>query len=83
MGTERPMTSAERVAKRRAALRARGLRPKTFWLPDTSTPEFQEQARQTREWLWARVNDDREAMAFVEAMTDALLENLDRQDESR
>jgi hypothetical protein len=83
MGMERPMTSAERVAKRRAALRAQGLRPKTFWLPDTSTPEFQEEARRTREWLWARVDEDREAMEFVAAMTDALLENLDRPEKNR
>lgn len=27
-------------------MRARGLRPRTFWLPDTSTSEFKEQARQ-------------------------------------
>lgn len=81
MGMERPMTTAERVAKRRAALRAQGLRPKTFWLPDTTTAAFQEEVRQTREWLWARVPDDRDAMAFVGAMTDDLLEHLDRQDE--
>lgn len=79
MGMERPMTSAERVAKRRAALRAQGLRPKTFWLPDTTTPEFQEEARKTREWLWAHVEDDREAMAFAGAMTDVVLERLDRE----
>ncbi|WP_241659683.1 antitoxin MazE-like protein [Sphingomonas glacialis] len=75
------MTSAERVAKRRAALRAQGLRPKTFWLPDTTTPAFQEEARKTREWLWARVEDDREAMAFAGAMTDVVLERLDRETE--
>ena len=83
MGIERPMTSAERVAKRRAALRAQGLRPKTFWLPDTATPEFQEEARQTREWLWARVEEDREAMAFAAMMTDAVLQSLDRPDKVR
>ncbi|WP_457350232.1 antitoxin MazE-like protein [Sphingomonas sp. UYP23] len=75
------MTSAERVAKRRAALRARGLRPKTFWLPDTTTAAFKEEARKTREWLWARVDDDREAMAFAGAMTDVVLERLDRETE--
>lgn len=81
MGVERPMTSAERVARRRARLRAKGLRPKTFWLPDTTTPEFQEEARKTREWLWARVQEDREAMAFAAAMTAVVLERLDRETE--
>lgn len=74
MGYEKPKSSAERVAKRRAVLRARGLRPRTFWLPDTRTAEFKEQARQMVEWLWA--NQDEEALAFAEAMTDEVLKNL-------
>ena len=40
-------TSAQRVAKRRAALRAQGLRPVEIWVPDTRTPGFAEEcARQ-------------------------------------
>lgn len=34
MGVHERMTGAERVAKRRAALRAKGLKPRQFWLPD-------------------------------------------------
>lgn len=34
MGIHGRMTGAERVAKRRAALRAEGLKPRQFWLPD-------------------------------------------------
>ena len=74
MGYEKPKSSAERVAKRRAALRAQGLRPKTFWVPDTRTPEFQERARRTVEWLWA--HQDEEAIAFAEAMADEVLKSL-------
>ena len=40
-------TSARRVAKRRAALRAQGLRPVQIWVPDTRAPGFAEEyARQ-------------------------------------
>ena len=37
-----PMSGSSRgkVAKYRASLRARGLRPVQLWLPDTSRPEF-------------------------------------------
>jgi hypothetical protein len=31
----------EHVRRHRARQRAQGLRPVQFWLPDTSTPEFQ------------------------------------------
>lgn len=76
MGFEKPLTGAERVAKRRAALRARGLRPRTFWLPDARTPEFKERARRDCEKLWTLEAQDAEAMAFAEAMTDDLLRDL-------
>jgi ABC-type branched-subunit amino acid transport system substrate-binding protein len=45
------MTGAERARRWRAAMRAKGLRPRTFWLPDASTPEFKEQARRDCEGL--------------------------------
>ena len=73
MGFEKPLTGAERVARRRAALRAQGLRPRTFWLPDTSTAEFRERARRDVERLWELEGADAEAMAWVQAMTDDLL----------
>ena len=42
-----PATSAQRVEKRRAALRAQGLRPIQIWVPDTRAPGFaKECARQ-------------------------------------
>lgn len=83
MGHVKPLTGAERVARRRAALRAQGLRPKTFWLPDTRTPEFKERARKSGEWLWERASEEDQAMAFIEAMTDDVLTDLDRQERER
>jgi hypothetical protein len=40
-----PMSRAERVARRRAKLRAAGLRPVQLWVPDTRTAEFAEECR--------------------------------------
>ena len=73
MGFEKPLTGAERVAKRRAALRAQGLKPRTFWLPDTQSAAYQEQARRDVARLWELEGHDAEAMAFVESLTDDLL----------
>lgn len=71
MGAERPLTPGEENS-----LRARGLRPQTFWLPDVSSPEFLEQVR--RGCRLVRENEARWAddMLWVEAMTDDLLESL-------
>ncbi|WP_308918169.1 antitoxin MazE family protein [Jannaschia sp. LMIT008] len=44
-----PVSNRDRVAKRRAALRAQGLRPVQIWVPDTRAPGFgEEAARQMR-----------------------------------
>lgn len=83
MGAEHPLTSTERSARRRAGLRARGLKPRTFWLPDVRSPEFQESARQDCEYLWQSVPDDVEAMCWAMAMTDEFLAELDRAEETR
>jgi len=39
-----PLSRVERVARRRAKLRAAGLRPVQLWVPDTTTPEFKKEA---------------------------------------
>ena len=39
----KPMTRAERVARRRAKLRAAGLRPVQLWVPDIRAPGFAEE----------------------------------------
>jgi hypothetical protein len=40
-----PMSSAERVARRRAAMRAAGLRPIQLWVPDTRSAAFLDECR--------------------------------------
>ncbi len=41
----KPMSSAARVERRRAKLRAAGLRPVQIWVPDTRVPGFPEECR--------------------------------------
>lgn len=67
MGCEKPITGAERVPCRRAALRAQGLRPRTFWLPDPKSPSFIEQARRDCEAINA-MRDHEDRMAYIEAI---------------
>jgi Protein of unknown function (DUF3018) len=43
MGVHERMTGAERVAKRRATLRAKGLKLRQFWVPDLSNPSVRAQ----------------------------------------
>lgn len=40
-----PLSRAERVARRRAKLRAAGLRPVQLWVLDTRAPGFAEECR--------------------------------------
>jgi hypothetical protein len=40
-----PLTRAERVQRRRAKLRAAGLRPVQLWVPDTRAPGFAKECR--------------------------------------
>jgi hypothetical protein len=42
MGIHDRMTGAQRVAKRRAALRAQGMKVRQFWLPDMADPAMRE-----------------------------------------
>jgi hypothetical protein len=72
VGYEQPKSSAQRVAKRRAALRAQGLRPRTIWLPDTSTPEFKAAAARACEAL-DRELEDVELQAWIDAMVEDVL----------
>lgn len=45
------MTTAERVRKRRAKLRAAGLRPVQIWVPDTRKDGFAEECRRQSQSL--------------------------------
>jgi hypothetical protein len=41
----RPTRAADTVRRHREKMRAQGMRLVQYWVPDTSTPEFQAQAR--------------------------------------
>jgi hypothetical protein len=68
-----PMSRAERVERRRAKLRAAGLRPVQIWVPDTRAPGFAEECRrQSRlisesETAASRAEDEAWAIASWEA----------------
>jgi Antitoxin MazE-like len=60
---------AKKVAKHRAKLRARGLRPVQIWVPDTRRPGFAREARRQSRMLR---NDpqEREIMNWLEKVAD-------------
>jgi Protein of unknown function (DUF3018) len=76
VGYEKPLTGAERVAKRRAALRAQGLKPRTLWLPDTNSLTFKRRAEADVAWLWAHIKHNEDAVVFAEAMADDVLADV-------
>ena len=59
--------SKSRVARHRAAMRAKGYRLKQFWLPDVRTPEFKEQARRDALAIAAQLAES-DDIAFAEAI---------------
>ena len=67
-----PMSTNERVQKRRALLRASGLRPLQIWVPDTRRLGFAEECRR-QSMVVARADlDDADLEAFAEdALADA------------
>lgn len=46
MGKHETLTGAQRVARRRAALRAQGLRLRQFWVPDLRDPKVRAEIAQ-------------------------------------
>ena len=66
MNKPAPLTNRERVARRRAALRAQGLRPKQIWVPDLRIAEVREQIR--REAVALAALDRSEDIAFAESI---------------
>jgi hypothetical protein len=70
-------STAERVRKRRQALREAGLRPIQIWALDTRTPGFAEECRRQSRLVADADREDGEVAAFMEAA----LEELARSDE--
>ena len=67
-------TTAQRVAKRRAALRAQGLRPIQIWVPDTRAPGFAEECARQATIVDAANREDAEHMDFADAALDEAAE---------
>ena len=70
-------TVAERVRKRRDALRAQGLRPVQIWVPDTRAPGFAEECARQAVIVDAANRADPELMDFLDAAAADLAEDLD------
>ena len=70
-------TSAERVAKRRAALRAQGLRPIQIWVPDTRAPGFAEEYARQAAIADAANRADPELRQIEETVAADIAEHLD------
>ena len=65
----KPKSSAERVAKCRAALRRAGLRPVQIWVPDTRKPAYLAELK--RQCLLARDHpQEKEILDWIEANSD-------------
>lgn len=72
MGLHEKMTGAQRVAKRRAALRAKGLKLKQYWVPDLSDPKVLADLQRGM----AEINhskDEAEHMAFIGSLYDEVM----------
>lgn len=69
MGVHERLTGAERATRRRAGLRAQGLRPIELWVHDLRNPEVQARIRADAASLkaqahrWDDIVDDVEALA--------------------
>ena len=72
-----PSTGAQRVAKRRAALRAQGLRPIQIWVPDTRAPGFADECARQAALADAANRADPELGQFEEAAAADIAEHLD------
>lgn len=66
MGAQPASTPRERTARRRAALRQQGLKPRQFWLPDMNDPEVQAQI--AHECATIAATDQTEDLAFAAAL---------------
>ncbi|MCM0019289.1 MAG: antitoxin MazE family protein [Tagaea sp.] len=67
--TERQKKAArEKVRAHRARLRAQGLRPIQFWVPDVRSPDFLAEAKRQCFLLNASAQD-KEDMDFIEAIS--------------
>ena len=69
-------SSTAKVREHRARLRARGLRPVQFWVPDVNSPEFAAEAHR-QSLLIAQSENEADDQAFIDSVSvDLFAENL-------
>lgn len=73
---KRKPTVAERVAKHRAALRAKGMRLVQIWVPDPDNPAFIKEARRQSRLLAKAAADPTSDEAQVNRMLDASFDEM-------
>lgn len=76
MGVHERLTGAQRAARRRAVLRAQGLRPVQLWVPDLRNPEVQARIRADAASLKAQAHRWDDILDDVEAFAAALMAEL-------
>ena len=72
MGVHEKMTGAQRVAKRRATLRAKGFKLKQIWVPDLNDPKVLEGIRRSVEIIRAD-KDEQEVMERIGSLHDEVM----------
>ena len=63
-GSAAPLSTREKVKAHRERLRAQGLRPIQFWVPDVHSPEFAAEARR-QSLLVAQSEQEKDDLAFI------------------
>jgi len=74
--TQRKTNVAERVAKHRAALRAKGMRLVQIWVPDLDSPAFKKEARRQSRLLAEAAADPNSDEAAVNRALDAAFDEM-------
>jgi hypothetical protein len=64
----RPLTGAERAARHRMAMQAKGYRRKQFWLPDAGDPAWRAEA--SRQSALAAASETEDDKAFYASLID-------------
>lgn len=64
-----PKSSRDKVRAHRARMRAQGLRPIQFWVPDVNSPEFKAEARR-QSLAVANSPNEHDDQAFIDAVSD-------------
>ncbi len=76
MGVRETFTGAQRVAKRRAALRADGLRPRQIWLPNLRDPKVRAEIEADAAALAGQAQRWEDVLSDVAGLASEVLDSL-------